>query len=412
MRRKSHTMEVNGKTLELFCSDNPPQTPLEHQVRGVVFSGSKMILQGFPYSNEQIITEKSTEEEISFLYKNNDWTITEAIEGTLIRIFYFNDKWIITTHRKLDAFKSKWGSEKSFGDIFKEAVMIKTQDSQINDDVDVNTLCQKLGLNKHRQYTFLITATDKTRFVCPSTPIPIVYLYAITEKINNKTTIINENDSEMKKWNDWKQESLHLKAPEAIQFVQNLSFPFKCQGLLFFNSKTFESYKLVNKTYQEYFDVRGNIPSVPFAYLHILGNKNKIQMFKQMISEKDIETIEKYEKTIQELIVELHNLYLKRYVEKDTEMKTDKSKHKFLLGLHEWFKNQREKCVSTGAIPKIRVTQNVVSKILLESDPPVINRLIKEKINPSSPTSLSPPSSNNNSPVRSPIRMSNQNVTG
>ncbi len=46
-------------------------------------------------------------------------------------------------------------------------------------------------------------------------------------------------------------------------------------------------------------------------YLHILGNKNKIQMFKQMISEKDIETIEKYEKTIQELIVELHNLYLK-----------------------------------------------------------------------------------------------------
>ncbi len=79
-----------------------------------------MILQGFPYSNEQIITEKSTEEEISFLYKNNDWTITEAIEGTLIRIFYFNDKWIITTHRKLDAFKSKWGSEKSFGDILKK----------------------------------------------------------------------------------------------------------------------------------------------------------------------------------------------------------------------------------------------------------------------------------------------------
>ncbi len=28
-----------------------------------------MILQGFPYSNEQIITEKSTEEEISFCIK-------------------------------------------------------------------------------------------------------------------------------------------------------------------------------------------------------------------------------------------------------------------------------------------------------------------------------------------------------
>ncbi len=83
----------------------------------------------------------------------------------------------------------------------------------------------------------MITATDKTRFVCPSTPIPIVYLYAITEKINNKTTIINENDSEMKKWNDWKQESLHLKAPEAIQFVQNLSFPLSVKVCYFSTQK-------------------------------------------------------------------------------------------------------------------------------------------------------------------------------
>ncbi len=37
----------------------------------------------------------------------------------------------------------------------------------------------------------------------------------------------------MKKWNDWKQESLHLKAPEAIQFVQNLSFPFKVKVCYF-----------------------------------------------------------------------------------------------------------------------------------------------------------------------------------
>ncbi len=104
-------------------------------------------------------------------------------------------------------------------------------------------------------------------------------LICYNRKNQQQTTIINENDSEMKKWNDWKQESLHLKAPEAIQFVQNLSFPLSVKVCYFFNSKTFESYKLVNKTYQEYFDVRGNIPSVPFAYLHILGNKNKVSIF-------------------------------------------------------------------------------------------------------------------------------------
>ncbi len=49
----------------------------------------------------KLLLRKAQNEDISFLYKNNDWTITEAIEGTLIRIFYFNDKWIITTHQNL-----------------------------------------------------------------------------------------------------------------------------------------------------------------------------------------------------------------------------------------------------------------------------------------------------------------------
>ncbi len=50
-----------------------------------------------------------------------DWTnYKNKSEGNIKQNFYFNDKWIITTHRKLDAFKSKWGSEKSFGDILKK----------------------------------------------------------------------------------------------------------------------------------------------------------------------------------------------------------------------------------------------------------------------------------------------------
>ncbi len=79
----------------------------------------------------------------------------------------------------------------------------------------------------------------------------------------------------MKKWNDWKQESLHLKAPEAIHICSKSIFSFKCQGLLFFNSKTFESYKLVNKTYQEYFDVRGNIPVFHLHIFTFLETKTK-----------------------------------------------------------------------------------------------------------------------------------------
>ncbi len=67
--RKSHTMEVNGKTLELFCSDNPPQTPLEHQVRGVVFSGSKMILQDFLTVMNKLLLRKAQKKKFHFCIK-------------------------------------------------------------------------------------------------------------------------------------------------------------------------------------------------------------------------------------------------------------------------------------------------------------------------------------------------------
>jgi hypothetical protein len=392
--RKSHTMEVEGKLLELFCSDNPPQSSLEYHVRGMVFCGENVVLRGFPYSKEHVIGNLidingfPTNEEENFIEGDN-WVVTEAIEGTLIRVFYFNNKWMITTHRKLDAYKSKWGNEKSFGDLFKDAVLRKTG-GDFNDFLE--------DLNKNFQYTFLITATEATRFVCNATNNPIVYLYAITDKT---TTMIATDNAEMKKWNEWKQPSLDLDFNSAVDFVRGLTFPFKCQGVIFFNTKTLESHKLVNAEYQEYFDIRGgNIPSVPFAYLHIMGDQKKIEKFRKIISDKDAETIDKYDKVLSDLVVELHQLYIKRYIEKDHEMKTDQTKHKFLLTLHEWFKTEREEKVGTKKVgTKIKVTQKVVETVLFSSDPPVINKLIREKIRPPS-ANASPTSSTSSSPVR------------
>ena len=45
-----------------------------------------------------------------------------AIEGTLIRLFYYNNKWNISTKKCIDASKSKWLSEKNFAQLFYECV--------------------------------------------------------------------------------------------------------------------------------------------------------------------------------------------------------------------------------------------------------------------------------------------------
>ena len=47
-------------------------------------------------------------------------TVQPVFEGALIRIFYANGQWNLCTKKMLDAFKAKWSSEKSFGQMFVE----------------------------------------------------------------------------------------------------------------------------------------------------------------------------------------------------------------------------------------------------------------------------------------------------
>ena len=44
-----------------------------------------------------------------------NFSFFNSYEGTLIRMFNFDDKWYVTTHRKLDAFRSKWAGKTSYG---------------------------------------------------------------------------------------------------------------------------------------------------------------------------------------------------------------------------------------------------------------------------------------------------------
>lgn len=77
-----------------------------------------------------------------------------AREGTTIRVFNHKDKWYCTTHRKIDAFRSRWGNTKSFGEIFAENVLSKSGKT-------LEEFYETLG--KDLTYTFLTGTTQNTR---------------------------------------------------------------------------------------------------------------------------------------------------------------------------------------------------------------------------------------------------------
>jgi len=71
--------------------------------------------------------------------KNKNWNnvvVQPCYEGTMLLVFNYNDKWYVTTRRCLDSNKSKWIKNKSYRQLFDDAMEGKFT----FDDLDKN-LC-------------------------------------------------------------------------------------------------------------------------------------------------------------------------------------------------------------------------------------------------------------------------------
>ncbi len=77
--------------------------------RGVVVYDDNVLLQTYGYTSEYTVEDKENLQ--NSLPNIKDVIVHEAHEGVLIRVFNVNQKWYVTTHRKFDAFRSKWGSK-------------------------------------------------------------------------------------------------------------------------------------------------------------------------------------------------------------------------------------------------------------------------------------------------------------
>jgi hypothetical protein len=100
-----------------YLEDTNHLTELERQCRSLVLD--RTTLQVISYSMDELYSE---DESLSSRLKDCSHKIYECVEGTLLSVYYFNDKWNISTRRCLDASKSLWLSEKSHYDLMLECV--------------------------------------------------------------------------------------------------------------------------------------------------------------------------------------------------------------------------------------------------------------------------------------------------
>jgi hypothetical protein len=343
--------------------------------RGLVFrdrdvihnQNNQPLFRSIGYTPEYIVDDvqmhNQVEQDGSFL------TFYPATEGTLLRVFYLEDnkKWYISTHRKLNAYQSRWGSSESFGKIFEKAL------TTLNMTVD--GLLE--SLDRQHVYLFFLSTTPENRMVSMAPEKPTV---------THTATLLNGHEF-----------SLTHPSPiphpvpipftsvgEMVHYVHSMSIVTH-QGVIAFYPDG-RHFKVMNGQYQLYSQARGNHANVMFRYLQIRNQPMFEKMFREMYPERLNEFIS-YENAIYRIAKMIHASYLSRFVEKK-ETIVSQEEYRFIRQCHGWHITDRSKNKVTLPV--------VLSHLSTVGAEPTLNTLIKRllrtgKLADDSPAAVSVP---------------------
>lgn len=350
--------------LQLFhykeCSPDSPEDL--KQMRGVVVRQGEVICRDFPYTVEytcDTVPENLITDEFCKSAK-----FVNAYEGTLLRAFYTNNQWYLSTHRRLDSFKSRWATRETFGTLFVESLTLMRSDfsefsEKLGPETDVlaaffNTL------DSQYQYTFLLQNSSENRIVCTNVQKPLIFhvgTFKGEEFVEGVDTCLPTLLSEM----------TFPNARSVFNYVEQVDTR-KMSGIVAMYGNMFV--KILNREYVELFSVRGNEASIKFRYLQLRSNhsdKHLLHIFRTMYEDyRDL--FELYENTIYEIAHNIHSAYVARFIKKEKDVKVAAEEYKVMRQCHSWHIENRDR-------NKIHIHK--VIHLLNQQNPVMLNRMIK-----------------------------------
>lgn len=352
--------------LELYCYLNYAEgdNPIMEKCRGVVFNGDKLVVEAYPHTKEILDTN---ENEIKKIIGDDisKYSIFESHEGCLIRMFWFGDRWNISTHRKLNAFRSKWASKESFGTIFKRAIEnLYNYDEKFRDvlgysDEPLFEKYQKT-LDKNKQYMFLLKNTFENRIVCCAPEKPVVY-HAGT-MVDGKLDIYD--DCYIPRPRELKFENVE----EMIDHVKNNMDITMHQGLICFsNDENLKHLKIVKEEYNDFFQARGNESSIKFRYLQVRHTNRDYTDKLSILYPHMVKLFHEIEKIICQIGAEIYNSYVNRFIRKKfVTLPTED--YAVMRECHKWHESDRS---------NNKVSESKIMEILNKQTPTAINKMIR-----------------------------------
>jgi hypothetical protein len=361
-----------------FCYVNNPEINKEYEdnkdminaCRGIVFDKSTTVMSAFShvpdYSADDVTVlaefkkladDMSMDDDVDIINKGViKCRFFEAHEGVLIRMFYYSGKWFVTTHRKLNAFTSKWGGSESHGTSFKNA--LKEQLGESGNPLDL----LKEKLDTSRQYMFLVRNTKDNRIVCSAPENPTVYHVGT---FIDGVLVLDDDTIPITK-----PREITITTIDDMYNHVSTSDVTVSPGLIAFAPGN-SQFKITNSEYTRLFNIRGNQSSIKFRYLQLrskpLDRDMLVKLYPEFVPE-----FEKYEDALTQVTINIHTAYIDRFINKN-HVVVPHAEYNIIKTAHAWFHQDRTTRM---------VTKNVIWDILAEQPPPSLNQMIKRILYP------------------------------
>jgi hypothetical protein len=242
------------------------------------------------YTFEKLKDDIHPVEEVNY----NDCFIEDAVEGTLMRLFFYNNVWQLSTKKCLCASSSKWVSPKNFQELFMESTTAE--------------LLTKL--NPNNCYSFIVSHPENNIIHKPAKPI----LYHIsTRDLNNLNEI--EEDVGIAKI---------ARIPFSI-YLEKTSISLIYNEYINHTSLNTEGYVFIDSSYKRHKIIKNNVKHVRqlwgnnnnrfFRYLDLRKDNDLLtEYLKYFPNDKD--DFVEYEKKVYELANNILDVYMNKFVNK------------------------------------------------------------------------------------------------
>jgi len=326
------------------------------KLKGIITdNNSNTVVQNFQVPIEYVIGKDTNA--IKDSIREFPISLFKYVEGTSIRVYFWNGDWRISTTSRLDANTSFWSKSSSFGSLFSDLVTSIT-------GVPIEVFL--MSLNKDRIYFFTLPTTGTNR-IGTKYELNNFFLMGIQE---NDKLLYGKNlpKDEVNAW--MYLEDIHVDSMESLETLlskdntENDSF----LGYLFYPDMDSNNQviKILTEQYFSRCRLRDNQSNLYFRYLELKKSQDDEQCLKLIDMYPEISFTKEIDMKLDKLCKFLHKMYINRYVYKEYIV-LDRIYFNILKRIHTLYIEKRRP-----------TTVYHIKDIIYENDPPVILSLIRK----------------------------------